>query len=95
MVHHEGKHYVWRGTFKSVKGTSSPLLERPCNEQHYKPRMTVYCHAYTMCADVFIYFKTSLGDGEFTEPTLESDLNESALVNMFLGSTHQTSRLRS
>ena len=46
----------------------------------------MYCHTYDMCADLFLYFKTSLG-GEFTEPPLADEINKFALVNMFLGCT--------
>ena len=74
------------GKFKTITETFSPILERLRNERQQMPRIIVYCHTYDMCADLFLYFKTSLG-GEFTEPPLADELNKFALVNMFLGCT--------
>ena len=74
------------GKYKTIIETFSPILERLRNERQQMARVIVYCSTYDMCADLFLYFKTSLG-GECTEPPLASELNKSALVNMFLGCT--------
>ena len=74
------------GLFKTIKETFSPVLESLCKERHQMPRMIVYCRTYNQCADLFLYFKSSLG-GEFIKPPFESELNKYALVNMFLGFT--------
>lgn len=55
--------------------TFSPLLERLQNERQLMPQMIVYCRTYNMYADLFLYFKTTLG-GEFTEPPLATDINK-------------------
>ena len=53
------------------KETFSPILERLRNERQQMPRIIVYCHTYDMCADLFLYFKTSLG----SETPLADELN--------------------
>ena len=50
------------------------------------PRMIVYCHTHDMCSDLFMYFKSSLGNN-FTEPPNSVELNKPGLVNKFLGCT--------
>lgn len=74
------------GTYKSIKETFSPLLERLRSERQLMPRTIVYCHTYNQCADLYLYFRTSLG-GEVTEPPFTSELNRYGMVNMFLGCT--------
>jgi ATP-dependent DNA helicase RecQ len=75
------------GTFKSIRETFSPLLERLQIERQSMPRVIAYCCTYNMCADLFIYFQTALG-GQFTEPSSKSaEPNKYGLVNMFLGCT--------
>ena len=74
------------GVFKSVEDTFSPLLERLRKKRYLMPRVIVYCRTYSLCADLYEFFKSSLG-GEFTEPTSEKDMCKYALANMFLGCT--------
>ena len=51
------------------------------------PRMIVYCRTYDMCSDLFMYYKSSLGNN-FTEPPNSVEVNKHGLlVNMFLGCT--------
>ena len=74
------------GSFSSIGETFPPVLERLRRERQLMPRMIVYCRTYNMCADLYHYFRESLS-GDFTEPPDSSQLNEHALVNMFLGCT--------
>ena len=74
------------GIFKSVRETFAPIFERLRRERHLMSRMIVYCRTYDMCSDLFMYFKSSLGNN-FTEPPNSVELNKHGLVNMFLGCT--------
>ena len=74
------------GIFKYVRETIAPILEGLRRERHHMPRMIVYCRTHDMCSDLFMYFKSSLGNN-FTEPPNSVDLNKHGLVNKFLGCT--------
>ena len=66
------------GIFKSVRETFAPILERLRRERHLMPRMIVYCRTYDMCSDLFMYFKSCLGNN-FTEPPNSVELNKHGL----------------
>ena len=74
------------GIYKSVRETFAPILERLRRERYLMPHMIVYCHTHDMCSDLFMYFKSSLGNN-FTELPNSVELNKHGLVNMFLGCT--------
>ena len=73
-------------TFTTIEDTFKPVLDRLCVERHNLPRILIYTRSFSLCADIYIFFKKKLGV-KFTEPEGASDLARFRLVDMFLSVT--------
>ena len=73
-------------TLVSVEETLQPLVYRLYKERTTMPRTIIYCRSYDVCADIYMFFRSRLGD-YFTEPTDAPDLIEFRLVDMFTSVT--------
>ena len=73
-------------SFESIEVTFHPLLVRLSRERASFPRMIIYCRRYEECADLYLYFRDSLGP-DFTEPSGAPDLTKFRFVDMYLSST--------
>lgn len=54
-------------SFQSIEESFSPILLRLIIERTRMPRLLVFCQRLEQCADLYIYFRDSLGK-DFTEP---------------------------
>ena len=70
-----GKSFVYAmGTFiHQSKSHFLHFLNR--RERQFMTRMIIYCHKYNMCAYLFAYIKTALGNN-FTEPPKAVEVNK-------------------
>ena len=57
------------------------------------PRMIIYGRSYGICADIFFYFKSQLGE-DITEPVDAPDLAKFRLVDVFTNVTDQSQKDR-
>ena len=73
-------------TLVSVEETLKPVVDRLRKERTAMPRMIIYGRSFGMCADVYLFFRSQLGE-QFTEPTDAPDVAEFRLVDMFTSVT--------
>ena len=76
------------GAFVSVEATFKPIAERLKSERTNMPRTIIYGRTFNICADIFMYFKTELGES-ITEPLDAPDISIFRLVNVFTSVTDQ------
>ena len=74
--------------FESVEITFKPVAERLKAERTAMPRMIIYGRSFGMCADVYLFFKSELGES-ITELTDAPDLSKFRLVDVFTSVTDQ------
>lgn len=77
--------------FESVANTFKPIIERLKLERTNMPRMIIYGRSFSVCADVFLYFKSQLGEN-ITEPIDAPDLAKFRLVDVFTSVTDQSQK---
>lgn len=77
--------------FESVADTFKPVVERLKLERTNMPRMIIYGRSFSVCADVFLYFKSQLGEN-ITEPIDAPDLAKFRLVDVFTSVTDQSQK---
>ena len=75
-------------SFLTIEESFSPILVRLKNEHTRMPRMLIYCQRQEQCADLYLYFRDSLGS-DVTEPPGSPDKSKYRLVEMFTACTDQ------
>ena len=75
-------------TFESVEITFKPVVDRLKGERISMPRMIIYGRSFGVCADVYLFFKSQLGE-DITEPIDAPDLAKFRLVDVFTSVTDQ------
>ena len=76
------------GSFVSVEDTFKPVVDRLRTERTNMPPMIIYGRTFGICADIFLSFKTELGEN-ITEPIDAPDLSAFRLVDVFTSVTDQ------
>ena len=65
--------------FVTLEESFNPVITRLRAEHTTFPRMIVYGRSFEMCSNIYLYFKTELGE-DFTEPRDAPDLSRFCLV---------------
>ena len=82
--------------FVTLEESFNPVITRLQAERTTFPRMIVYGRSFEMCSNIYLYFKTELGE-DFTEPRDAPDLSRFRLVDMYtsiIEGDHKDSILR-
>ena len=79
---------VYHDRLKVTGEAFGPLLARLKKDRVSTPRTIVYCHSYSMCADIYLYLLKNLGD-EFTEPIDAPNVPKYRMVDMYTSVTDQ------
>ena len=79
------------GSYVSVEDTFKPVVVRLKVERCHMPRMIIYGRTYSVCADIFLFFKKEIGEN-ITEPTESPDLAAFRLVDVFTSVTDSTQK---
>ena len=75
--------------YKSIPETFAPLLYRLRNERTMCPRTIIYCRSLDDCANLYLYFKSEMGQ-KFTEPCgAPTQFSKYRLLDMFTGCTDE------
>ena len=74
--------------FESVEITFKPVAEQLKAKRTAMPRMIIYGRLFDMCADVYLFFKSELGES-ITELTDAPDLSKFRLMDVFTSVTDQ------
>lgn len=72
--------------YESLNQSMGPFVARLQKERARMPRTIIYCRSYSDCADLYLYFRQSLGS-QFTEPPGAPDVSKFRLVDMFTSIT--------
>lgn len=70
----------------SVQETLKPVIDRLRKDHTAMSRMIIYGCLYDVCADIYLFFKSQLGE-QFTEPIDAPDITGYQLVDMFTSVT--------
>ena len=70
----------------SVQETLKPVIDRLRKDRTAMPRMIIYGRSYDVCADIYLFFRSQLGE-QFTEPIDAPDVTGYRLVDMFTSVT--------
>ena len=73
----------------SIETTFQPIVDRLRLEHRTMPRTIVYCRSYNDCSNLYIYFRTQLGE-MFTDPPDAPDLSPFRLVDMYTSCTEES-----
>ena len=76
------------GKCSTLQETFRPIVDRLRSDRASFPRTIVYCRRYEHCANLYSFFKESLGD-EFMEPRGAPNLPRFRLVDMFMSCTEE------
>ena len=82
--------------FVTLEESFNPVITRLRAERTTFPRIIVYGRSFEMCSNIYLYFKTELGE-DFTEPRDAPDLSRFRLVEMYtsvIEEDHKDSILR-
>ena len=74
--------------FQDVPTTFKAVVERLKSEREKMPRMIIYGKSFSVCADIYLFFRAQLGKS-ITEPTSAPDLSRFRLVDVFTSVTDQ------
>ena len=79
--------------YKTLSETFAPLLRRLRDKRTICPSTIIYCHRLEDCANLYLYFKSEIGES-FTEPYgAPCQLSNYRLVDMFTSYTDITKSL--
>ena len=73
----------------SIEKTFQPIVDRLRLEHRTMPRTIVYCRSYNDCSNLYIYFRTQLGE-MFTDPPDAPDLSPFRLVDVYTSCTEES-----
>ena len=74
--------------FQSIPETFQPMLDQLSLRRQNFPQSIIYCRRYKDCADLYYFFRDSLGP-DFTEPRGAPDHPRFRLVDMYMSCTEE------
>ena len=74
--------------FQSIPETFQPMVDQLSLRRQNFPQSIIYCSRYKDCADLYYFFRDSLGP-DFTEPRGAPDHPRFRLVDMYMSCTEE------